>query len=78
MNGTPTKEMLSNLAPDKFTPQSRLIGVILSFATAITMAYTFIAMRRLQKTPVAIVVSYFSFFCVIFGVIVIAIMNYGF
>ena len=42
------------------------------------MAYTFIAMRRLQKTPVAIVVNYFSFFCVIFGVIVIAIMNYGF
>lgn len=78
MNETPINETLNNLASDKFTPQSRLIGVILSFATAITMAYTFIAMRRLQKTPVAIVINYFSFFCIIFGAIVIAIMNYGF
>lgn len=62
---------------NKFTPESRLIGVILSFLTAITMAYTFIAMRRLQKTPVAVVINFFSFFCVTCGLIVILIMNLG-
>lgn len=50
-----------------FHRDERVVGTILSFATSLSMAYTFVLMRRLQKTPVTTVIASFSFFCVCAG-----------
>ena len=50
-----------------FHRDERFIGTILSFATSLSMAYTFVLMRRLQKTPITTVITYFSFFCLCSG-----------
>lgn len=62
---------------ENFSSRDRVIGVILSFITSLTMAYTFIVMRKLQKTPVAVVITIFSIFCIVFGIICLLILNYG-
>lgn len=60
-----------------FSPTSRMVGVILSFITSLSMAYTFIALRKLQRTPTSLVITQFSIFCILCGFVTNAILYYG-
>ena len=59
-----------------FTATERLIGTGLSFFTALTMAYTFVVMRRLQKTPTSTVITFFSLFSIVVGTVVALVLKY--
>lgn len=58
-----------------FHRDERFVGTILSFATSLSMAYTFVLMRRLQKTPVSTVITYFSLFCIVAGALTAVLLN---
>ena len=60
-----------------FTAGDRLIGAILAFLSCLTMAYTFVSMRRLQKTPTTSVIAFFSTFCVVCGGVTVIIMHFA-
>lgn len=60
-----------------FSPSERLIGTTLSFATSLTMAYTFVMIRRMQKTPTSTVISIFSIVCIVCGLIVVCIIKFA-
>lgn len=59
-----------------FHRDERVIGTILSFATSLSMAFTYVVMRRLQKTPITTVITYFSFFCLCSGGMTAVILNH--
>ena len=50
---------------DVFSTEDRVIGTILSVVTCLAMAYTYVSLRKLKRTPTNIVVAVYSIFCVI-------------
>jgi drug/metabolite transporter (DMT)-like permease len=65
-------------AGDKlFSVTDRIIGTSLSFLTALTMAYTFVVIRRLQQTPTTTVINFFSMFTIVAGTVVVLILKYA-
>jgi len=50
-----------------FTPQQRLIGLIISIASCVTSAYMYIPIRKLQKTSTASQVAFYSLFSIVLG-----------
>ena len=61
---------------DVFSTDDRVIGIILSVVTCLTMAYTYVSMRKLQKTPTNVVVAVFSIFCIIVCSLVMNVVSF--
>lgn len=63
--------------PEKFTPHSRMIGATLALSVSLTMAYSFVVMRKLQETPLMSTVTFFSLFCMVVCPICFLTLKYG-
>ena len=61
---------------DVFSVEDRIIGLIFSILTCVFIAYTYICLRKLQKTPTNAVISFFSIFCVCAGSITMNIYSF--
>lgn len=51
-----------------FDGNEKIVGVVFSFISSLAMALTFIVMRKLQKTSLAVVINHFSVICIVFGI----------
>jgi drug/metabolite transporter (DMT)-like permease len=61
---------------DAFTVEERLIGIILCLFCLLAISYTYISMRKLQKTPTNAVITFFSIFCVCAGSITMNVSSF--
>ena len=61
---------------DVFSVEDRITGVILSVLTCVFLAYTYISIRKLKRTPTNAVIAFFSIFCVFAGSITINIFSF--
>ena len=52
----------------------RMEGTIVAFISSLCAALTFVMMRRLQKTPAAVVISWFSVVSIVMGIFVLTII----
>lgn len=59
----------------QFSASDRLIGTSLAFVASLCMALAHIMMRRLQKTPTTTVISFFSMFCAVCGLVVVSVLK---
>ncbi|KAI1290284.1 Solute carrier family 35 member G1 [Halotydeus destructor] len=50
---------------------ARTQGTILAFISSIAMAFTFVMMRKLKKTPAKVIIAWFSIISIILGTIVL-------
>ena len=56
----------------------RLEGTIVAFISSLCAAFTFVMIRRLQKTPAAVVISVFSIVSIVVGILVLAVLANAF
>lgn len=61
---------------DVFSVEDRLTGVIMCVLCCLAVSYTYISMRKLQKTPTNAVITVFSIFCVCAGSITMNISSF--
>lgn len=61
-----------------FTPDQNLIGALLSLISCLAVSMTFVWIRKLQKTTTSVVIIWFSTFCIVMGLIVMAILHFLF
>jgi drug/metabolite transporter (DMT)-like permease len=53
-----------------FSPEQRIIGATFAFVCCIVMAYSFVIMRSLTQTPVAVIITWYGIFSVIAAILV--------
>jgi drug/metabolite transporter (DMT)-like permease len=63
---------------DVFTPQQRIIGIVLSFLTSISMSLAYIPIRKMKKTPTTVVITLFSAFSMIAGILTLIVWYFVF
>ena len=61
---------------DVFTPEERIIGVILCFIVSFSISFGYIAIRQMKKTPTVVVIIMFSLFSIIAGSITMVVWYY--
>ena len=61
---------------DVFSLQERIIGTILSLVASLSVSYTYVTIRRLQKTPTSVVITFFSIWCIIAGSLTMNVSSY--
>ena len=62
---------------DQFTSDERMIGIILSVFCCLTLSYTYIGMRKLQRTSTAAQNAGYSLFCIFAGSLVLNIFSFS-
>lgn len=56
---------------DDFATQDRIIGLSLSVVVSLSMSLTYVSLRKLQKTPTSILISWYSAFNVFVSIVAI-------
>lgn len=68
--------LFGSLEEDVSSTRDRITGVIISFGGCLSMAYTFVSLRRLKNTPTPAVISFFSLFCILAGSLTMNLWSY--
>ncbi|KAI1277762.1 Solute carrier family 35 member G1 [Halotydeus destructor] len=70
--------LFADLTDVSFTSDQQVKGVILSLTCAWSITLSVIALRKCPKTPAPVIISWFSFWSIIFGIVLLVILKYGF